>query len=175
MAVVTQAVTKGIAANVLLRASCVPWVNRIPAHWDSGNIRRFAAMKTGHTPSRAEPEYWEGCDIPWFTLADVWQIRDESITYLGDTKEKISGLGLANSAAELLPAGTVVLSRTASVGYSGVMPVAMATSQDFWNWVPGERLVSEYLLLQFRAMRQEFERLTMGSLIKPYTRVMQQV
>src|SRR5262249_46551575 len=100
--------------------------------------------------------------IPWFTLADVRQLR-EGHKYLGATQERISQLGLDNSAAELLPAGTVVLSRTASVGFAGIMPRPMATSQDYWNWVPGPRLVSEYLLYAFYAMRQEFERLTMGS------------
>ncbi|WP_375237156.1 restriction endonuclease subunit S [Microbacterium schleiferi] len=82
---------------------------------------------------------------------------------MGETSEKISALGLANSAAELLPAGTVALSRTASVGFAGIMPVAMATSQDFWNWVPGGELVSEYLWFQFQAMKPEFERLMTGS------------
>jgi type I restriction enzyme S subunit len=120
-------------------------------------------MRTGHTPARTEPEYWETCEIPWFTLADVWQLRDGKQVYLGDTKERISRLGLANSAAELLPTGTVILSRTASVGFSGIMPSPMATSQDFWNWVPGPKLLPEYLVLLFRAMAQEFQKLVMGS------------
>jgi type I restriction enzyme S subunit len=101
--------------------------------------------------------------MPWFTLADVWQLRDGTRKYLGETSERISEIGLRNSAAELLPAGTVVLSRTASVGFSGIMPIPMATSQDFWNWVCGPKLLPEYLLFVFRAMRQEFERLTSGS------------
>ncbi|MEV4149371.1 restriction endonuclease subunit S [Amycolatopsis sp. NPDC049691] len=135
----------------------------IPSHWQSGNIRRFAQMKTGHTPSRSVPEYWESAEIPWFTLADVWQLRDGRQTYLGETENKINELGLANSAAELLPAGTVVLSRTASVGFSGIMPRPMATSQDFWNWVCGPTLLPEYLNYQFKSMAAEFKSLNMGS------------
>ena len=145
------------------RDSGVEWLGEVPEHWDVGPLRRFAEMKTGHTPSRQAPEYWENCSIPWFGLADVWQLRDGTRKYLGDTAEKISELGLKNSAAELLPAGTVVLSRTASVGYSGIMPVPMATTQDFWNWVCGERAIPEFVLLLLRAMKPEFQRLTMGS------------
>lgn len=163
LAGITRAVTKGLDPKAPLRDSGVPWIGQIPDSWDSANLRRFAVMKTGHTPSRSEPSYWQDCDIPWFGLADVWQLRDGTRTYLGETKEQISALGLANSAAELLPAGTVVFSRTASVGFSGIMPVPMATTQDFWNWVPEERLLPEYLLFLFRAMSQEFDRLTMGS------------
>jgi type I restriction enzyme S subunit len=120
-------------------------------------------MKTGHTPSRSKPEYWEDVTIPWFTLADVWQIRDGRRVYLGDTANRISELGLANSAAELLPAGTVVLSRTASVGFSGVMPTPMATSQDFWNWICGPELLPEYLNYQFKAIAPALRAFNMGS------------
>ena len=120
-------------------------------------------MKTGHTPSRSQEEYWISCTIPWFTLADVWQLRDDKQKYLSTTKEKISELGLANSAAELLPSGTVVYSRTASIGYSGIMPLPMATTQDFWNWICGPSLLPEYLLYFFRTVRHEFDRLVSGS------------
>lgn len=135
----------------------------LPSGWRRGNIRHFATMKTGHTPSRSVPAYWDNATIPWFTLADVWQLRDGRRTYLGDTANQISELGLANSAAELLPAGTVVLSRTASVGFTGMMPRPMATSQDFWNWVCGDELLPEYLNFQLRSMAPELRGLNMGS------------
>ena len=160
---ITRAVTKGLNPAAPLKSSAIDWLGDIPAHWETGNIRRFAQMKTGHTPSRSNPEYWDDCTIPWFTLADVWQLRDGTRWHLKETAEKISEIGLANSAAELLPAGTVVFSRTASVGYSGIMPEPMATSQDFWNWICGPKLIPRYLLLLFRSMTQKFEESTSGS------------
>lgn len=113
-----------------VKSTGLRWLPRVPEHWTVGNIRRFSEMRTGHTPSRSMSEYWDESTVPWFTLADVWQLRDGRTTYLGDTKEEISEIGLANSSAELLPAGTVVFSRTASVGFSGIMPKPMSTSQD---------------------------------------------
>jgi type I restriction enzyme S subunit len=162
-ALITRAVTKGLNPDAVMKPSGIEWLGVIPAHWEAGNIRRFAQMKTGHTPSRSNPEYWDNCTIPWFTLADVWQLRDGTRWYLEETAEKISEFGLANSAAELLPAGTVVFSRTASIGFSGIMPEPMATSQDFWNWICGPKLLPEYLLLLFRSMKQKFEESTSGS------------
>jgi type I restriction enzyme, S subunit len=162
-ALISRTVTRGLNPNVKLKSSGVEWLGDVPEHWESGNLRRYALMRTGHTPSRNVSEYWEDCTIPWFTLADVWQLRDDRNRYLGETKEKISELGLANSAADLLPAGTVIFSRTASIGFSGIMPRPMATTQDFWNWICGPKLKPEYLLFLFRAMKQEFERLTSGS------------
>jgi len=161
-AVISHAVTKGLDPNAPMKESGVVWIGEAPEHWAVGNIRRFASMRTGHTPSRAHPEYWIDCSIPWFTLADVWQLRAGQ-RYLGDTKGTISEVGLANSAAELLPTGTVVLSRTASVGFTGIMPMPMATSQDFWNWICGPELDPTYLWFQFYAMQPHFASIVQGS------------
>lgn len=141
------------------------WLRNIPEHWDAPLLKLVTRVESGHTPSRQHPEYWipEECTIPWFSLADIWQLREGKQKYLGETSEKISPRGIANSGARLLPAGTVVLSRTASVGFSGVMPVPMATTQDFVNFVPGPRLTSDYLLWVLRGMKSEFDRLKQGS------------
>ena len=121
-------------------------------------------MGSGHTPSRSRPEWWVDCTIPWITTGEVSQIRDDRREVIYDTREKISQLGLANSSATLHPAGTVVLCRTASAGYSAVMGTDMATSQDFVTWTCGPRLDPFYLLWCLRAMRQDLlGRLAMGS------------
>jgi len=162
-ALITRAVTKGLDLSVAMKNSGVDWIGDVPTQWGVSRIKFVARLRSGHTPSRQQTEYWQDCTIPWFGLADVWQIRDGRTEYVTETAEKISELGLANSAARLLPAGTVMLSRTASVGFSAIMGVPMATTQDFVNWVCGPRVRPEYLLYVFRAMGHEFNRLTMGS------------
>lgn len=162
-ALITRAVTRGLDPNVPMKDSDVEWLGEIPAHWDVMRTKFGANLQSGHTPSRQNPKYWEDCTIPWFGLADVWQIRDGQAEYVHDTAEKISELGLANSSARLLPKGSVILSRTASVGFSSILGVDMATTQDFVNWICGPSLRPEYLLYVFRAMEPEFRRLTMGS------------
>jgi type I restriction enzyme S subunit len=162
-ALITHAVTKGLDPDVEMKDSGIEWIGDIPAHWNAVRTKQVARLESGHTPSRQHPEYWENCTVPWITTSEVWQVRDGRAEYIRETKEKVSELGLANSSARKLPAGTVVLSRTASVGFSAIMPVDMATSQDFADWVPGPRVTSEYLLYAFRSMRHEFDRLMMGS------------
>ncbi len=162
-ALITQAVTKGLDPDVRMTDSGVEWLGEIPAHWEVKRTKNIARLESGHTPSRQNAEYWKDCRIPWFTLADVWQIRDGGKEYVIDTQERVSELGLAHSSARLLPKDTVILSRTASVGFSAIMGVDMATSQDYVNWVCHRDLRPEYLLYVFRSMDQEFQRLTMGS------------
>jgi type I restriction enzyme S subunit len=86
------------------------------------------------------------------------------VEYIEETRESISPIGLENSAAEIHPAGTVVLCRTASAGYSGIMRHDMATSQDFATWTCGPLLSPRFLLLCLRAMRDDLlGRLATGS------------
>jgi type I restriction enzyme S subunit len=128
-------------------------------------LKHYASTGTGHTPSRQQPEYWieEECVIAWFTLADVNQIRDGRREFVAETTEKVSERGLANSSAVLHPAGTVILSRTASVGFSAVMGVDMAVSQDFMTWTCGPKVEPRYLLAALRAMQPELRGLMHGS------------
>ena len=162
-AVISHAVTKGLDPNVPMKDSGVEWLGEVPGHWKVMPIRLAARLESGHTPSRSRPDWWQDCTVPWFTLADVWQIRDGGADVVYETKELVSELGLANSSARLLPKGTVMLSRTASVGFSAIMGVDMATTQDFANWVCSEELRPEFLLQVFRSMKGEYRRLMMGS------------
>lgn len=128
-------------------------------------LKFYARTGTGHTPSREHPEYWlqSECVVPWFTLADIHQIRDGRRIEVTETHERVSEAGLANSSAVKLPAGTVILSRTASVGFSAIMGTDMAVSQDFMTWTCSASLDPRYLLMTLRAMQPELRGLMHGS------------
>jgi type I restriction enzyme S subunit len=162
-ALITHAVTKGLDPNVKMKDSGVEWLGEVPTHWGVVQLRQTARLESGHTPSRSKPEYWVNCTVPWFTLADVWQVRSGEQKYVSETSEKVSKLGLENSSARLLPAGSVFLSRTASVGFAGIMEVDMATSQDFAVWTCSSDLFNEYLYYVLLGMKPDFDRLMMGS------------
>ena len=163
---VLASVTEGTAADAPSRAVEGHWFTRCSSSFDIGSYAMYGRTGSGHTPSRSVAEYWTDCHIPWITTGDVQQLRPGYVEYIDDTSEKISEMGMANSAARLHPAGTVVLSRTASVGFAGIMSVPMATSQDFFTWTPVRaRLRPDYLLWALRAMRYagHFDRLMYGS------------
>ncbi|MFD4601760.1 restriction endonuclease subunit S [Streptomyces sp. NPDC058464] len=145
----------------MTNTSVAPWLER--SHWPTVPIRLVARLGSGHTPNRSVPEYWDNCTVPWITLADVWQLRSGTTDVITETKEKVSKLGLANSAAVKHPAGTVILSRTASVGFSAIMGADMATSQDFATWTCGPKLDPRYLLHSLRATAPDLKRIATGS------------
>ncbi len=160
---ITHAVTKGLDPKAKKKDSGVEWIGEVPEHWMAAPIKYVGRLESGHTPSRSIPAYWENCTVPWFTLADIWQVRKAGRKVITETSELVSELGLANSSARRLPSGTVVLSRTASVGFPAILGCEMATSQDFAAWICGKRLHNEFLYFCLIAMRGELNRLMMGS------------
>lgn len=122
-------------------------------------LEDVARLESGHTPSRSKPEYWDG-SVPWIGIRDATGNHGKTIR---TTSQMISQEGLDNSSARLLPAGTVCLSRTASVGYVVQMGVPMATSQDFVNWVCGPELSPEYLKYILLLEQESVRRFAHGS------------
>jgi len=132
---------------------------RAPKRWAWVSLCDVARLESGHTPSREHPEYWDG-GIAWIGIKDA---RVHHGSEIRETFQTVSQAGLDNSAARLLPAGTVCLSRTASVGYVVVMGREMATSQDFVNWVCGPAIEPHFLKQLLIAENRSLFRFGKGS------------
>jgi type I restriction enzyme S subunit len=130
-----------------------------PPGWRWVPLSDVARLETGHTPSRGRPEYWDG-DIPWIGIKDATEHHG---AVLHDTYQHVTQLGIENSSARILPANTVCLSRTASVGYVVVMGKPMATSQDFVNWACSPGLDFRFLKYVLMAERDSFLRFASGT------------
>jgi type I restriction enzyme, S subunit len=131
-----------------------------PPGWSWHALGSLGRLESGHTPSRSRPDWWGG-DIPWIALPDI---RALDGTYAFETVEHTNPEGIAHSAARILPAGTVVLSRTASVGFVTIIGRPMATSQDFVNWVCGPDLDPEFLMHLFIRSRDRFRSFSAGAI-----------
>lgn len=131
----------------------------LPGGWDWRLLTDLARLESGHTPSRKRSEYWGG-DIPWIGIRDATANHGRTIY---GTNEYTNELGIANSAARVLPSNTVCLSRTASVGYVVVMGRPMATSQDFVNWSCSKELDATFLKYALIAEGDALLRFASGS------------
>lgn len=122
-------------------------------------LATVAQLESGHTPSRNILEYWGG-DIPWLSLHDT-DVLDKSEVF--NTSQSVTQKGIDNSSARVLPKGTVVFSRTATVGKATVLGREMATSQDFACYICGPRVLNHFLVYLFRYMAPEWRRYMAGS------------
>lgn len=135
-------------------------VGVIPEDWECVKIGSVAKLESGHTPSKRQPSYWGGA-IPWVSLHDTDGLGGREIL---ETEKMITEEGLKNSSARLLPAGTVVFSRTATVGKTTVLGRSMSTSQDFANYICGPLLDPFFLMYLFRSMGRTWKSLMAGSI-----------
>ncbi len=137
-----------------------PEFETAPAEWRWERIApNLARLESGHTPSRLRPDWWGG-DVSWVSLTEIRALDGR---WTEETQIKTNPAGIANSAARILPRGTVCFSRTASVGFVTIMAKPMATSQDFANWVCGDDLDPEFLMHALIRSRSELRALATGA------------
>lgn len=134
----------------------------VPEDWDIDLLDNVARRLTGHTPNKKIASYWGG-EIPWVSLKDTFRL-DKGYVY--ETTDYTTIDGINNSSAVLLPEGTVIISRDATVGKVGITSTKMATSQHFINYVCGNFLNNKYLYYTLLNRKDEFVRIAIGSTIK---------
>jgi type I restriction enzyme S subunit len=139
---------------------------RCPPEWPTTTLEPdkktgfIVRVESGGTPRTGVPEYWDG-DVPWLTPKDITGLSDG--LFVSRTERYLTRLGLEDSAARLVPPGTVMLSKRAPVGVVAVNAVPMATNQGFLNFHCGERLRPLYLAFWLRANKPYLDKVANGS------------
>lgn len=164
-AVISHAVTKGLNPKAKMRDSGVEWLGKVPVSWTVCRIKQVAKLESGHTPDKKIESYWVECDIPWVSLNDSTQLKE--VDYINDTAIYLNEKGIANSSARKLPERCVVFTRDASIGLAAITTRVMAVSQHVIAWICNEdKVIPEFLLLIFYAMKDELDRYTFGATLK---------
>ncbi|WP_394791001.1 restriction endonuclease subunit S [Rhodoferax sp.] len=127
--------------------------------WRELPLSDLAEITSGGTPSRDVAEYWGG-DIPWVTPTDITACRTNS---LSDTVDRITKRGLLNSAAKVLPVGTILFTSRATVGVSRIAVVPVSTNQGFKSLTALSNVDNRFLFYQVQRLRGAFERYAAGS------------
>lgn len=101
-------------------------------NWKKYRLDQIAEIIGGGTPSTTNPDFW-GEEIPWVTPRDLAS-TDERFISRGE--RCITKKGLQNSSARLLPAGTVLLTTRAPIGYLRIALNPICTNQGFKSLIP---------------------------------------
>ena len=72
-ALITRAVTRGLDPDAPMRDSGIPWLGKIPAHWEVWKLGHIASVGNGSTPNRNKAAYWTDGGIPWLNSSVVNQ------------------------------------------------------------------------------------------------------
>lgn len=84
-------------------------------------------IRNGYTPSKNNPDFWEGGTIPWFRMEDIRQngrILSDAIQHI--TPAAIKGKGL-------FPANSIIIATTATIGEHALVIADSLANQRFTN------------------------------------------
>lgn len=127
--------------------------------WDKSTVSDLAQIVSGGTPKSSVPAYWDG-GIAWCTPTDI---TGEPGRYLHRTERTISQAGLEESAASLLPKGSILLCTRATIGALKIAAGPIATNQGFKSLVPRPGVSSEFLYYKLSTLSDLLAGLGTGS------------
>lgn len=108
---------------------------QLPENWKWVSLSSVGAIIGGGTPRTDDlSNFTDGRDgVPWLTPADLGQHKGKTIRH---GSRFLSRRGLQDSSAKLLPAGTVLFTSRAPIGYCAIAENALSTNQGFKSIVP---------------------------------------
>ena len=118
-------------------------LGEIPEGWEVKALGEVIDVVGGTTPSTKISDYWEGGTHCWATPKDLSILRSPIIL---DTERKVTNIGLARIPSGLLPAGTLLLSSRAPIGYLAICQMPVAINQGFIAVPPGKDVSNHFML-----------------------------
>lgn len=105
----------------------------VPSSWVWAEAREFSTIVGGGTPKNAkQADNYAEEGIPWLTPADLSGYRG---THISRGARDLSKKGFESCSAKVLPAGSVLLSSRAPVGYCVIASNEICTNQGFKSFV----------------------------------------
>lgn len=118
-------------------------LGEIPKGWQVEQIGKMVSCLGGATPSTKEESFWQEGIHHWATPKDLSVLQSPVLV---DTDRRITDAGLSKISSGLLPAGTLLLSSRAPIGYLAIAAVPTAINQGFIAMPPGGDLSPPFLL-----------------------------
>ncbi|HLK09738.1 MAG TPA: restriction endonuclease subunit S [Candidatus Angelobacter sp.] len=139
-------------------ASETEWT--IPPSWAWSRMGEIATVVGGGTPRTDDPSNYEGGEIAWITPADLSGYTHK---YIQRGARNITQRGLENSGARTMPAGTVLFSSRAPIGYVAIAANPVSTNQGFKSFVLPEDLSPDYIYYYLQRAKEIARGLASGT------------
>ena len=134
--------------DVIIPIEEQPYV--IPENWCWTSLSSVAEWGAGGTPSRKNPDYYEG-NIPWIKTGEL----DDR--YIFDSEEKITEDAVAHSSAKLFPTGSVLVAMYgATIGKTAILGIPATTNQACACARCNDSLDNKYLFYYLRSQKYSF-------------------
>lgn len=137
-------------------------VNADP-NWPECTLSDIGSVVAGGTPSKSKPEYYADQGIAWITPKDLSVDKSKFISH---GENDISELGFSKSSATKMPAGTILFSSRAPIGYIAIAQNEVTTNQGFKSVIPNENIGTAYVYFLLKNLLPTIEGMASGSTFK---------
>ena len=129
--------------------------------WESRLIGQFCMVTTGGTPSTTNSAYWQSGQVPWLSSGEVHKKRVRHVDSF------ITEQGLENSAAKLLPKGSVLVALAGqgkTRGTVAITEMATTTNQSVGAMIADAKVCDpEFLFFNLDSRYEELRALSGGA------------
>ena len=137
-------------------------VNADP-NWPECTLSDIGSIVAGGTPSKSKSEYYADQGIAWITPKDLSVDKSKFISH---GENDISELGFSKSSTQKMPAGTVLFSSRAPIGYIAIAKNELTTNQGFKSVIPNENIGTSYVYFLLKNLLPTIEGMASGSTFK---------
>lgn len=141
------------------KPSTMPWLDRMPQHWEAASLRWMSKRYSGGTPDKSNDAYWEDGDIPWLNSGAV------NDGYITTPSEFITREGFAGSSAKWIPKGALVMALAGQGKTKGMVAqlgITTTCNQSMAAIIPDRRFSPRYLYWWLAANYQNIRNLAGG-------------
>lgn len=136
----------------------------IPVGWSDGTLDNLGQIVGGSTPSTADKNNFSEQGSAWITPNDLsGNIGNKFISKgaMGVTAE-----GIKSASLKKYPAGTVLLSSRAPIGYMAIARNALTTNQGFKSFIPSKGYPTEFVYFTVKNSLKVIVQYASGSTFK---------
>ena len=108
---------------------CKELGREVPKGWKAGTVVDLGEIVSGATLSTTEENYYTTNGIAWITPNDLSDNEHNMFVFHGE--RDITEAGLSSCSAILMPAGSVLMSSRAPIGYLAIAANPVCTNQGF--------------------------------------------
>lgn len=136
----------------------------IPEGWMDGTLNDLGQIVGGSTPSTKNPDNFTAKGTPWITPNDLSDTQGNKFITRG--AQDVSDEGIKDASLKKYPAGTVLLSSRAPIGYMAIARAELTTNQGFKSFVPNNGYSSAFIYYTVRNSLKEITQYASGSTFK---------
>jgi type I restriction enzyme S subunit len=134
----------------------------VPEGWESGTLNDIGEIIGGSTPSKAiNANFCQGKGLPWITPKDLSLNKGKKFITRGEWD--VTDRGQKEGSLKIMPAGTILLSSRAPIGYLAIARGDVTTNQGFKSFVPKNNFSSEFIFYTVQNLIPEIEANSSGS------------